>query len=64
MTIDALDQARLDWLRSASSRDVPPVLEHEVERLVREGVAEWMPARVVVVGGRRVKRKRARAVAR
>lgn len=64
MTIDALDQARLDWLRSASSKDVPPALVHQVQRLVAEGVAEWMPDRIVLVGGERMKRKRARALAR
>lgn len=62
--IDALDQQRLDWLREAASRDVPPVLVHQVQRLVDEGVAEWMPDRVVVVDGQRVKRKRARALPR
>lgn len=62
--IDSLDQARLDWLREASSRDVPPALVHQVQRLVSEGVAEWMPDRVVWVGGQRVKRKRARALPR
>ena len=62
--IDSLDQARLDWLREASSRDVPPVLVHQVQRLVDEGVAEWMPDAVRHVGGRLVKRKRARALPR
>lgn len=62
--IDALDQERLDWLRGATSRDVVPALVHQVQRLVNEGVAEWMPDRVVPVGGVRVKRKRARAIPR
>lgn len=62
--IDSVDARALAWLRGATARDVAPRLVHQVERLVREGVAEWLPDRVVVVDGRREKRKRARALPR
>lgn len=48
------------WLSSATSRDVVPHLVCDVQQLVDDGRAEWMPDRVVHLGDGMQKRKRVR----